>query len=201
MDFNTKGHEAKEGGASPFLAPGIHIARIQKVEYFETAGGTAGIKFTHEGKPVKELENKGQTAETTYWVTDKAWPFSKDRFCIMADKLGIREKLDEVEASTIQDYAMGLNSVFVGATARWKFAGQEIAGKFDEEKGVQKKNWFKAKLSAFGFVEDHTIPEEDSELTFDPSNRYDMERLAPADSEMQDDPLGNSESSSSSDWD
>ena len=200
MDFNTKGHEAKEGGVSAFLSPGIHTAKITGVAFYESNGGTPGFKISFEGKPIMALENKGQTADTTYLVSTKAWPFTKDRLCIMADKVGVREKLDAIEASGAEDYAKAINNIFTGITARFKFSGQEIVGKPADD-GTMKKNWFKAELSAFGFVEPLTVPADKSELKFDETDKYDMKRLAPMDV-VADDPLANDgEDSGNSDWD
>ncbi len=179
MKFNTSGHEVVEKNyVSSFLAPGIHTARIQKIEFKESNGGTEGLMIVHEGKPSEDLEGKGQTAETTLWLSTKAWPYTKDRLVVMADKLGVREALDGINAEDSKDYAAALNGVFAGKSARWKFAGTEIAGK------EGKNNWFKAELAAFKFCEPLTVTEDSSQLTFDESDKYDMKRLAPADLEV-----------------
>tara|TARA_R110001592_G_scaffold124249_1_gene332986 strand:+ start:6056 stop:6643 length:588 start_codon:yes stop_codon:yes gene_type:complete len=178
MKFNTSGHEVVEKNyTSPFLTPGIHTARIQKIEFKQSNGGTEGITIVHEGKPMEELDGKGQTTDTTLWLSAKAWPYTKDRLVVMADKLGVRETLDGITAENSEDYATALNGVFAGKSARWKFAGTEIAGK------EGKSNWFKAEMAAFGFCEPLTVSEDSSKLTFDENDKYDMKRLAPADLE------------------
>jgi hypothetical protein len=186
MDFNTKGHEAKEKGdyVSGYIKPGISVAKITEIVYHQSRGGTEGFKIIHTGKPMEALDGKGQIAETTLWASPKAWEFTKDKFCIMADKLGVREALDAIQANNAEEYAAGLNSVFASTgAARWKFIGEEIEGKFDEASGNKKNNWFKASMGMFGFVELLTVSEEESELKFDENDKWDMKRLAPSDIE------------------
>lgn len=178
MNFNTAGHSVEEKDfTSEYLKPGIHIAKIAKIEHKTANGGTEGFTIHHEGKPMAELGGKGQKAETTYWMSEKAWPFSKDRLVIMADKLGLRAALDKINASSAKEYAAALNSIFAGKAARWKFAGEEVQGK------EGKQNWFKAGLSGYGFVEPLSVTESESKLKFDPSNKYDMKRLTASDVE------------------
>jgi len=182
--FSTKGHEVTEKEyISEYIKPGIHVAKVKSVEYVESAGGTKGIRFIHEGKPMSELDGKGQIAETTLWMSEKAWPYTKDRLVVMADKLGVREKLDAISSDNESEYAIALNSVFGGKAARWKFSGVEIEGKMDEEKGEKKPNWVKAELASFGFCESLNIPENESKLKYDPANKYDFKRLPVADIE------------------
>ena len=203
MDFNTKGHEAKEKGnyVSAYIKPGITVAKITEIVYHQSRGGTEGFKIMHTGKPMEELDGKGQIAETTLWASPKAWEFTKDKFCIMADKLGVRDALDAIQASNAEEYAAGLNSVF-GPTgpARWKFIGEEIEGKIDEASGNKKNNWFKASMGMFGFVEPLSVSEEASELKFDETDKWDMKRLAPSDIES-DSPFKEAETTETAeDW-
>lgn len=182
MSFTTAGHTVEENNmVSNYLSPGIHEAKIQKVEYFEAASGTPGMKITHEGRPSDDLGGVGQIAETTWWLSDKAWTYTKDRLVIMADKLGVRNDLDTITAKNAEEYVKALSPIFNGKAARWKFAGEEIPGKEDED-GNKKSNWTKAGLAGYGFVE--TLDTNPSKLKFDASNKYDMKRLPVADSEI-----------------
>ena len=166
MNFTTAGHVVEEKEyVSKFMKPGIHIAKIKNVEFYQSQGGTPGIKLSLEGQPMKELENAGQTCETTYWLSPKAWEFTKSKLVTLADKLGVREKLDAISVNE----------------------GTEIEGKVGDD-GTKKNNWFKAEIAAFGFVEPATLPASESKLKFDENSKYDMVRLAPADVES-DDPL------------
>tara|TARA_R110002012_G_scaffold74735_1_gene189379 strand:+ start:4311 stop:4907 length:597 start_codon:yes stop_codon:yes gene_type:complete len=177
MSFNTKGHNVEETNfVSNYLSAGIHEAKIQKIEYFEAASGTPGMKITHEGRPMEDLGGAGQTAETTWWLSDNAWTYTKDRLVIMADKLGVRTGLDNINAESPAEYSAALDSLFKNKVGRWKFAGEEIAGK------EGKQNWFKAGLAGYGFVE--SVDTTPSKLKFDETNKYDMKRLPVADSEV-----------------
>ena len=178
MSFNTKGHTVEETNfVSNYLSPGIHEAKIQKIEFFEAASGTPGIKITHEGRPMEDLGGAGQVAETTWWLSENAWKYTKDRLVIMADKLGVRDAFDNAggESNSPEEYTKSLDIVFKNKTARWKFAGEEIAGK------EGKQNWFKSGLAGYGFLE--TIDTSPSKLKFDETNKYDMKKLPVADSE------------------
>lgn len=181
--FGTEGHVVEERGerVSAFLTPGIHEARIASVEFMESRGGTPGIKFTFEGKPhggdfahPAGPQFKGSTAENTYWLSPKAWGYTKEKLIVMADKLGKRAELDAAKGTDAKSYTEAIAPLFIGLTARWKFAGQEIEGKVGED-GTKKPNWFKAELAGFGFVE--TISTSPSKLKFDEDNKYDMKRL------------------------
>lgn len=184
--FGTEGHVVEEKGqrVSAFLAPGIHTAKIAKVEFIESNGGTPGIKMTLEGKPnggdfahPAGPQYKGSTAETTYWLSEKAWKFTKDRLIIIADKTGKRAQLDAAKGSTPAEYVASIAPVFTGVTANFKLAGKEIEGKVGDD-GTKKNNWFKAELAGYGFVE--ALGTEPSTLKFDETNKYDMVRLPAA---------------------
>ena len=176
MSFNTKGHNVEETSfVSTYLSPGVHEAKVQKIEYFEAASGTPGMKITHEGRPMEDLGGAGQVAETTWWLSDNAWKFTRDRLVIMADKLGVRSELDSIDVENAEEYARALDTIFKNKVGRWKFAGEEILGK------EGKQNWFKAGLAAFGFVE--SVDTTPSKLKFDETNKYDMKKLPVADSE------------------
>tara|TARA_Y100000310_G_scaffold344058_1_gene454854 strand:+ start:11 stop:643 length:633 start_codon:yes stop_codon:yes gene_type:complete len=189
MNFNTKGHTVEETTfVSNFLSPGIHEAKIQKIEYFEAASGTPGIKITHEGKPSEE-GGVGQTAETTWWVSPKAWdnnwkegdapppPWTTiAKVATMAEKLGVRNELDAIDAKDPKEYADALGVLFRNKVGRWKFSGEEILGK------EGKQNWTKAGLATYSFVE--TLDTNPSKLKFDENNKFDMVRLPVADSEI-----------------
>ena len=58
---------------------------------------------------------------------------------------------------------------------RMKFIGKEIAG--------NKGNWWKAEVPFRSFVEGLTIPTENSKLTYDVNNEYDMVKLPKQDRE------------------
>jgi len=186
MDFGTKGHEVEEKEyTSPYIKGGICVARITKIEYHTSQSGKEAVAIFHETKPVDGLVDEtgktmGLKAETRWWMSANAWPYTKDRLVIMADKLGVRDALDAITVESAQDYAMALNSVFAGKVARWKFSEEEIQGGLDDT-GKQKNNWWKAQLSAFGFCEDHTIPEAESKLKWVETNKYDKKYLPESD--------------------
>jgi len=186
--FSTKGRVVEEKEfVSQYLKPGIHVAKITQVESVKsTSKGTPGVKFYFEGKPQKELDGKGQTADHTYWMTPKTEEAILDRFIIISDKLGLRDKLDmgtkDLPDGDHEALAKALSGIFSGSAARWKFKGVEIEGKMSDT-GEKKNNWFKSELAFYKFVEELAVPSEDSTLKFDENNVRDMVRLQPTDTE------------------
>ena len=166
--FETKGHQTQEF-VEKFISFGIVEAKISKIEYVKSQIGTEGMKITHSTKPESALGGEGKTAETTFWMSANAWSMTKDRIVIMADKLNVRNQLDSISSESAEDYVNKVAKVFVGKTARWKFAGKEIPGK------EGKQSWFKAELAPFGFVESLDISKEQSKLKFNPDK--DLKKL------------------------
>lgn len=172
--FGTQGKVVEEKEfISAYLEPGIHEAKIAKVEYTESSQkGTPGIKLTFEGAPNGEgfnhpegPEYKGSTANTTWYLSEKAAPYTVDRIALMADKMNIRSEVDGATGTTAQEYVNALAGVLTGKVARWKFIGRESnknAGKFYAE------------LAGYGFVEDLNVPADQSKLKFNPDSPKDM---------------------------
>jgi len=204
--FGTEGKVVEERGEriSAFLAPGIHEAKIVGLEFMESRGGTPGMKFTFEGKPhggefahPAGPQYKGSTAETTYWLSEKAWKFTQERLITMADKLGVRAQLDAAKGANAEEYTNAIAPVLLGKTARWKFAGTEIEGKIADD-GTKKNNWFKAELAAFGFAE--ALDTNPSKLKFDETHKYDMKRLPEPLVEDNESPFASDSTTTDPDW-
>jgi hypothetical protein len=74
MSFSTKGLEFKESEkVSNWLKPlTAHVAMMNSVEFIESKTGTPGMKITFTGKPMPEVKDGAQKAETTFWLSEKA---------------------------------------------------------------------------------------------------------------------------------
>jgi len=176
MGFSTNGHKAEEKEfVNKYLSPGIAEAKIKKIEYIKANSGTEGIIITHEGKPETDLNGEGKITETTFWMSEAAWPATKNKLAIMAEKWGVTDQLNAIDTPTAEEYAIAVNKLFAGKVARWMFIGEEIKGK------EGKQNWFKAKLASFGFME--TLDTNPSKLKFDPNNKWHMIKLPVAEVE------------------
>jgi len=186
--FNTQGTNTQEGGISKFIKPGVYVCRIKGFEYIESKNGTPGVEITFESSPVEGLTDDngnsiGQIAIETMWLSDKAWSFTmgnnreggtKVRLAIIADKLGVREELDNIKAGTPKEYVEATKPLFKGKTARWAFGGEEIAAS-----SADKINWVKSFLLPFKFVESiEEVPNsENTTLVYDKTNSYHYKAL------------------------
>lgn len=179
--FSTKGYEAKESSGSKFMSPGIVEAKIKEIVY-----GESSQKQTPFMKIILENDEE-QTCETIWYLSSQAWEPEKGngtkwRVTLMADKLGLRDRLDKVTESIAseQDFVNGLNSIFKGVKARWVLVGEEIAPS-DPSKNV----WIKAELHPWKFVE--TLDTNPSTLKFDP--KKDIKRLPAMPNDVSGTPL------------
>jgi len=194
ITFKTSGVEVSENTfESPYISYGINEVRISSVDYLESAQNTPGIRFNFETLEVyPQLDNSPKTTNHVYYLkTEINNKIFIERVILMANALGIRQELDSLgeENLSMKDYVSGLNDIFAGKEARIKFKGKEVAGK------EGKNNWFKAELSMDKrFIESIDVPLEQSKLTFDENNKYDVDKLEKLDTNS---PVTNETSSSS----
>lgn len=173
--YSTKGKEVKEGGVSKWITPeSAVIAKVCDVEGFETGKGSKGVKVTFMTKPVEGLvEHKfgtGQIAEATWWLTEKAEPYTIEKLILMADKLDVRDNLDRAMDSVknSDDLVEAIKSVFLGIAGAFLFGGEEVLLTGDDGK---ENIWVKPKLEFYGFVrplsELHELQERCAKLKAD----------------------------------
>lgn len=153
MNFSSKGEKFVENEkVSQWLKPGsAQIAKISDVEYFETKSGSTGLKLHFEGRPMVELQNKGQKAEATMWLTEKALPYTKDNVRLIVEKMGTREEFD-VESDTVKsgkEYAELVNKFVRNKPMAYLFGGEVVMLKDEEGNPVR---WVKPTLYRYGFV-------------------------------------------------
>lgn len=175
--ITTKGVDNSESSkkrVSPYIKPGIGKYKIVNISYVESKKGTKGFKFIFESEPFEELDGKPQVAEVTKWITEKSKPYFLSWLLDIADALKVREGIDAIE-STEEDYPSELMPLIGNKYARWKFSGEEIE--------TSNGRFFKAVSPLKYFVESLDVKEEDTTLSFDPSDPYDMVRLPDPDVE------------------
>ncbi len=161
MNFSTNGFEEEEKEfASPYIRPGVHEAKVKSIEYFESSKkGTPGIKFTFEGRKVGE-QLDGPVAETSLWLSEKAWEYTQRTLTRMASAFDTREALDAVEVDGAKEYVEAITPHIVGIWARFLFIGEEVEGRDG------KNNWFKATLPFYAQIEGLEVTQEESKITF-----------------------------------
>jgi len=153
MDIKTRGQEivAETKSAGKWLTPAeAYVLKIKKLHYFESSKKeTPGFNLILESAPVEGLEpfervlNKGtefeeslnmtgQYCETTFYITEKTMVLDAtwavlNRFCHMADVLGLREQFDDANdnASTPKEIVEAWSKVFEGQKAAFIIRGEE----------------------------------------------------------------------------
>lgn len=184
--YSTKDTEEKVF-ESKFIEPGVHVVKIVGVKGEEPEGYSPRLMFgftTQEGK----------TAEAVFYMSEKAVGRSLEKVKHLATKCIKADKLDKIEAESLEDYASQLNKVLKNKVLRVKFTGEEIEGK------EGKNNWDKANIGLPPFAEAtkdgaeyEPVSEEDSKLKFDRNNKYDYKPLPVADFESNGNGVASSE--------
>lgn len=173
--ITTEGTEEEKGMVSKFIEPGISECKITSMEHTVSQRGTEGIKIIFSSHPVAELDNEARTVDTTLWFSENGKKYALQKLIAFAKALGVKEQLDGIKAPDYPEYAKAIMPIIGNKFFRMKFQGKEIAG--------NKGNWWKAEVPFKGFVESLNIPVENSKLTFDKNNQYDMVALPKADME------------------
>ena len=187
MNFKTEGQELPNVQyISKYISALSIVEATVTTEVVKSAlKGTPGLKLNFTTAPVEGITDEqgnpaGKTADHIFYVTDATFegqnvdyngrksymPGVKDRLLMIADATGTREQLDELgnTANNLDEYLNGVTKIFNGVTARWKFGGEEIAGKDG------KPNWNKAVLARFNFVEPISISASESKLKISPKD-------------------------------
>lgn len=148
MSFGTKGVDTTEKvGASQFMGYGEQEAKINSITIKTSGTGSKNIVFNMETRPIDTSKLKGFTphADATnggqvgrvqmysYWQKtlateggEDSLKFSKD-IGYIADKLGVREQVDAIQASSLEEYVEKLNGVLTSKFLFWKIVVQEYS--------------------------------------------------------------------------
>ena len=162
---------------SKYLAPGIHKVKITEISGHAPEGRSPYLEL-------KFANSEQKTAEVKFYMSEKAMPRSLEKLTHIGTKCVTRETMDSISADSLEDYGKKLENTLKGKVLRIKFTGEEIEGK--EGKG----NWWKANIGLPRFAEAckegaeyEAVDDDNTALTFDESNNYDMKRLVVADVE------------------
>jgi len=161
MQFGTKGVEVKSGfKPGKFVSLGANELKIVNLEKVLSRDGTKFKIVVHwESKPVTEEGFEGHEgalgrigkADLSIF-TDGNDQYIQDAIGTIAtigETLGVRDQLDNISATKIDDYLSQVLNVFKGKYAWWLIGGEEFEGKDADGKPKIK---FSLKLPRFSFI-------------------------------------------------
>jgi hypothetical protein len=199
--FKTAGVDTTEKQtASQFMGYGEQEAKINKIEIKTSSKGSQNIVLNMETRPIDTTKLKGFTPHTdstnggqiarvnmyNFWqkeleVENSAnnQKFVRD-LGLIADKLGVRAQLDDVQADSLQDYIQKLNSVLTGKFLFWKIVVEEYS-RPDKSPGLNYSlgRWSKESIAC---------ATERGKIKFDKENNFDYKKAeAPVEAEVTND--------------
>ena len=194
MNFKTQGQDVpQQTYVNKYINALTIVEATLTTEVTKSAiKGTPALKLNFTTDPVEGLTDEsgnptGQTAEHLFYITDatfegktingRFYPGVKENLMMIADALGVREQFDNVgnTANNLDEYLQGVATVLKGK-ARFKFGGEEIAGKDG------KPNWNKAVLAKYSFYKNGGVAEPISnEPTTLVVTQYDLKKLPTTD--------------------
>ena len=152
--FTTKG--ITDGvGESKYIAPGVHVVTITKIEGFTPEGKSPYVRFTF-------ADSTGKTVDSDFFFSENATETSLKKIKHIATKIVTEGQVDSINVATVGEYAYALSKLLTGKAVKIKFRGKEIAGKDG------KNNWFKAEIGLPKFAEKIT----ENTLTFNPDKDF-----------------------------
>lgn len=175
--FSTKGVNTQDSKkAGKYFSYGIHQLFINDIEIKTASTGSKQLTLMMETPPVTaegfepEAGHKGQVGRVAFPGTflkledSKAVEEFNKSVGIIADKLGVRKQLDEINAADFDSYIHAIKPLFVGKYAWWAIAGEEYI-KADGKTGVR------LKTRRYSFIAN--LEEGQNKLEkFDPSKAY-----------------------------
>jgi len=193
--FSTKGVDTTErSGVSQYLTYGVQMAALTGYNLKESKTGKKMVvlnlespKVTDKGfEPHADAKLGGKVGRVQFTIfIDETNPEKVSEVItnigIIADKLGVREKVDAVEANNLDDYFKKVMPIVRGKYAWWAVTGEEYAkdgGKVGITLGLRR----------FGFIA--SMEEGEAHMRpFDKKNVYDYKALAAPSKDPDVDPI------------
>jgi hypothetical protein len=185
--FSTKGQEVKQGGGvQKSLQPGVVYAHIFSASVKESKNtGKKSLEFILEGPALENFEGwsiekgndggpkfKGQSARVSasMWIdsANETSPSKNEimnKLSIIAVELGLKDELDQINASSIEDWVAQVAKLVAGKNLYFFLKGQE-----EEYNG---KTIVKLSLPKFKYASIY----EDKLDVFDKNNQYHFKAL------------------------
>lgn len=195
MSFSTKGVNTEEKrGVSQFLSYGLNMAALTGFEARGSRTGKKMINLNFEGPKITEegfqahqdakMGGKIGRVQFTIYVDENNADQVKEivtRVGIIADKLGVREKVDAVEAADLESYFKAVLPILRGKYAWWAITAEEYVN-------AEQKVRYNLGLRRFGFIA--SMEEGEGHLNpFDKSNPYDYKAVAAPSKDPDVDPV------------
>ena len=186
--FGTKGVNTQNSRKlSKYFSYGIHQLKINGIEVKTASTGSKQLTFLMETPPITvdgfepEAGHKGQVGRVAFpgsfiKMDNQAMieEFNKG-VGLIADKLGVRAELDNIQASDFDSYVAAITPLFSGKLAWWAIAGEEY-NKADGKTGVR------LKTRRYSFVS--SLAEGQTHLEkFDDTKAYNLKRLPTPDAD------------------
>jgi hypothetical protein len=185
--FSTKGQEVKQGGGvQKSLQPGVVYAHIFSASVKESKNtGKKSLELILEGPALENFEGwsiekgndagpkfKGQSARVsaTMWIdssgeTSPSKNEIMNKLSIIAVELGLKDELDQINASSIEDWVAQVAKLVAGKNLYFFLKGQE-----EEYNG---KTIVKLSLPKFKYASAY----EDKLDVYDRNNQYHFKAL------------------------
>jgi len=175
--FSTKGVNTQDSKkVGKYFSYGIHQLSIYDIEIKTASTGSKQLTLMMETQPVTtegfepEMGHRGQVGRVAFPGTflklddTRAVEEFNKSVGIIADKLGVRKQLDEINAADFDSYIQAIKPLFVNKFAWWAIAGEEYI-KADGKTGVR------LKTRRYSFIA--SLEEGQNKIEkFDPSKTY-----------------------------
>ena len=189
--FSTKGVDTTERrGSSQFISPGVQMLAITGLEVRDSKSDRKQYVFKLESPKVVEegfeahedAKQGGKIGKVPFGIfmndsdTSQVDELIKN-VGIIADKLGVRDAVDAIEATTARNYLEAVVPIFRGKFAWWAINGEQYLNQEDKVRT-------RIGLRRFGFIaamdegEDHLKP-------YDKTDPYDFKPIAQPDADPE----------------
>lgn len=184
MSFSTKGVSTEEKRvSSPFINYGVQMLMLTGLEVKTAQTGRKMFVFNVESPTINEegftpnvdAKKGGKVGKLPFTIyiddtDEKAASELIRNIGIIADKLGVREKVDAIEANDAENYLKAVLPILRGKFAWWVVTAEEYLNGEGKVK-------YTLGLRRYGFIA--SMEEGESHLKpFDKSNPYDYKPIA-----------------------
>jgi len=196
--FSTKGVDTKEKSVGQYLSYGVQKAAIVGYELKTAKSGKQQVVFNFESPkvtvpgfeadPSAKMGGKvGRIQFTIYFGSGDKQQNDEfiERIAIIAKKLGVSEKVDAVDSSSLEDYLNKIIPIVRGKFAWWAVTAEEYVKNGTDKVGVI------LGLRRYGFIAslDEMEANPNHIKAFDKGNKYDYKPLAVASKDPDVDPI------------
>jgi hypothetical protein len=198
---NVDGAEFDKVKERNFIGYGIHLAALSGYEIKTSSKGSKQVKLKFETPQITEAGftahedaqwggKVGQAAFGPYLAGEAQQDEFMKKIDLLATRLGISDKVDAIQADTLEAYMEAVVPLLVGKFGYWKLCAREY-DKGDGNVGivneVARYSFFKPQEHVTGVETSDTgdiikVNVSDPKtmggvMTFDKSNKYDFQRL------------------------